>query len=83
MEKEILFHANFLGGLMIDNDDFKLNEVQLKRLHESILETNARQALEDEALDGISVTFMFIPAFGRFVIANIGGFEIEIEGVDD
>jgi hypothetical protein len=67
---------------MIDNDDFKLNEVQLKRLHESIHETNARHAMEDEALDGISVTFMFVPAFGRFVTANIGGFEVEIEGME-
>jgi hypothetical protein len=67
---------------MIDNDDFKLNEVQLKRLHESILATNARHALEDEALDGISVTFMFIPGLGRFVTANIGGYEIEIEGLE-
>jgi hypothetical protein len=68
---------------MIGNDDFVLSEKSIARLHAVIKKSADAHATEGELVDGVSVTFSFLPGFGRCVSVNAGGLKEEIEGILD
>ena len=63
---------------MINNEDFILSEKSIKKLHKVIQQSAEAHAARGEVVDGVDVTFSFLPGF-RTVSVNASGLEEEIE----
>ena len=67
---------------MLTANDFMLSDEELEALNQLIRDSAERFAEAGEVPDGLSVTFSFLPGFGRTVSLQFDGGPVEEVCVD-